>query len=182
MDSLDHKERERRSNDLIAVFNPTMEDYAVVWNGYKHVVPNCNRNTGSGVGMKVLPRYIAEKYCTEMTDKLILNSAALAVAKENDERVNKRKLKKMDAWEEQLAFERPLMVDNADLRREILPTLWKGLVEHYGMEGTVDASAQKVETRLTDEQIFDELDTPYQPVEEAAPVSPTEAAAAEVAE
>ena len=177
--TLDHRELARRANDLIAVFNPTTEDFVVLWDGYKNVIPNCNKDIGHGPGVRVVPRYIAENYVTKMTDQIILKKAKIAVESENKERVEKRKMKAMDAWEEQLVFERPLMVDNEDLRREILPTLWKGVVEQFGMDDVVTAP-EKVDFRPIDERLLEELDRPYQAP--AQTLSAHEDAISEVAE
>jgi hypothetical protein len=65
------RELYRRSLDSIRVYNPTDEDYFVEWDGHNHRVPGKNKDTGEGKGMRILPRYIAEKYCREMKNKLI---------------------------------------------------------------------------------------------------------------
>jgi hypothetical protein len=63
-DGIDHRELERRSQDRLKVLNPTKQDHVVVWDGFVHKVP--------AGGDAIFPRYIAEKYMREATDRLLI--------------------------------------------------------------------------------------------------------------
>ncbi|OGU80424.1 MAG: hypothetical protein A2W11_00725 [Ignavibacteria bacterium RBG_16_35_7] len=129
-----HRELYRRSQDSIRVYNPTDKDYLVDWDGHKHRIPNKNRNDGWGQGMRILPRYIAEKYCREMKNQLIneLNEKKLQDIK--------NKLEKSGAtdvlYNANLLMERShdFRTDNQDLIRKYYEILWLGIEEEFGLD------------------------------------------------
>lgn len=54
----DHRKLERKSQDTIAVYNPTGSLFVVLWNSFQNVIPARTKNIGHGPGAAHLPRYI----------------------------------------------------------------------------------------------------------------------------
>ena len=74
------RELHRRSLDSIVIYNPLEEDYTVIWDKFRHVVPSKSE--------RAFPRYIAMKYIKEITDRLIY--------KEEDEKIKEHNSKRAD--------------------------------------------------------------------------------------
>ncbi len=128
------KELERRSMDSIRVFNPTDTDYYVEWDGYKHRVPGKNKDEGIGKGMRVLPRYIAEKYVREMKNLLInqMNDKRLADIKEKLQKAGTADI----VWNANTELERQhdVRTDNPELVKKYYEICWLGVEQEYGMD------------------------------------------------
>ena len=75
--AFDLREMERRSQDQIIVNNHSDEPQTVLWNSFVHTVPPHS--------YAIFPRYLAEKYLTEQTAR-ILNEITKKAIKEEDER------------------------------------------------------------------------------------------------
>lgn len=162
-----HRELYRRSLDSIRVYNPTDKDFIVVWDKFKHIVPNKNKDMGYGNGQKVLPRYIAQKYAKDIKNQIINNMA--------DEELNALKKK----YEEQ-GVENPLLkanlsvegkreyrTDNQELISKIYKQVWLGVEEEYGLtaEEKETKSDGQIDSRPIEEQILDNMDKKYVPEE-----------------
>jgi hypothetical protein len=123
---------ERRSNDLLRVYNPTNERYVVEWdrkNGTK-LFPIESKTE------EVFIRYIAEKYIREMFDKIIIEDADKAVRKENQRRI-KAGMAEMDKTlktGEQEQFESKFYVGNDQRAKEIVALLYVGLETEFGVD------------------------------------------------
>ena len=130
-------EIERKSQDLIRVYNPLNEDYVITWD--KSSPAGAKLFRVKAKKEEVLIRWIAKKYIQEMAQKLITSNADEAVKKENERRI-KAGIAKMDTHTEQVAFETPLLrID--DLRyKEILALLYVGIEREYGID--VEAEAE----------------------------------------
>lgn len=115
----------RKSLDECKVFNPTSENYTVYWDKFPHSVP--------ANGEAILPRYIANKYLKEMTDKKLTNRSDENVKMENERRV-KKGMALMDKHTEQPAFESNFAINKPEAREPILRSLWGGVVKAYGMD------------------------------------------------
>jgi hypothetical protein len=162
-----HRELYRRSLDSIRVFNPTDEDFIVVWDKFKHIVPSKNKDMSYGKGQKVLPRYIAEKYARSIKDKMIHEMAD-------------KKLEQLKESYEKQGSEDPLLkanltierrreyrTDNRELIKEIYAQIWLGVEEEYGLlaEEKKTANDGKIDTRPVEEQILSGMDKKYVPEE-----------------
>lgn len=129
-----HREQRRKSQDLIRVKNPTLQDYVLIWDTEKFLVPNMNKDMGWGKGMRVMQRYLAEKYAREMKDKLILSV--------QDEKLLeiKDKLAKSGATEisfnanSQLTSVQGIRSDSPELSERYYEMLWLGIEEEFGMD------------------------------------------------
>ena len=127
------REMLRKSLDRCKVLNPTSEDYTVYWDKFPHLVP--------ANGEAVFPRYIAQKYLKEMTDKLLTFRSDENVRMENERRI-KKGMALMDKHTEQPAFESKFAINQPELRKPVIVTLWGGVVEEYGKNlPTEEASA-----------------------------------------
>jgi hypothetical protein len=180
--SIDHRELERKSRDTLAVYNPTDEDYTVYWDGFGFVIPRATKDNGHGPGIAYLPRYIAVNYLSQMTDKLIMDEVNRRVREENEDRIKKRKQNAMNHWEERLIFERSLMPDNEILRKQWLPTLFKGIVDQYGATTLPQQreGGRQRDLRPLDEQLLEEMDRTYTPPQPPSPERDHDAAVQEI--
>lgn len=140
------RELERRSQDILVVYNPTQNDFEVVWDQYVNVV-TAKKETN-------LPRYIAEKYIKEMTDALIGDENIHRVNIENDKRL-KFGQKALDPQEREI-FD--LRSDNAELRKKYIGQLYRGVSREYGKDvyETPKMKAQKLVK--TDADLMAEVD------------------------
>lgn len=141
-----HNELERRANDLLRVYNPTDEDYIVIW----------DKKSGGKVFRvrakqeEVLFRYIAEKYIREMFQKLINEEVEKAVLKANEERIAKG-MAEMTKYAEQYRFESPLINPTSDKAKRIISILYVGVDREYGVDREFGEEASAPQ----DKPIFD---------------------------
>jgi ABC-type Fe3+-citrate transport system substrate-binding protein len=149
--SIDLREMARKAQDRLRVLNPTDEDYNVAWDGYLHSVP-AKREA-------IFPRYLANKYIQEMTDKILVKAQDDAVRLENEKRKELGK-EEMEKWQEQHTFEDKYRfahgVANPEARKQVMKSLYGGLVEEYGLNISVQ-NATKSNLSPSDEQLLDEI-------------------------
>ena len=155
------KELERRSRDTLMVYNPTDQDFPVVWEGMtEYVVPANSKDKGYGLGRLPVPRYIAEKYAREMAIFQIN-----VYAKEIVSDYKKKYTGSPTEWpkiEENLA---PRTNDTNLLKKYMTPLI-VGIVKEYGFEPGVAVEPPAPPSGNTIEKdIFDELVTNLSPVE-----------------
>lgn len=124
-----HQEQERRSGDLLRVYNPTDEDYVIEWDRRG----GTKRFRVKAKGEEVMTRFIAEKYIREMYQKIITEEADVAVLKENQRRVEKG-LAEMNKWDEQYRFENPLLNVKSERARQIISLLYVGVESEWGVD------------------------------------------------
>ncbi|TVL99576.1 MAG: hypothetical protein CV087_17615 [Candidatus Brocadia sp. WS118] len=144
-----HIEQRRKSQDLIRVYNPTEEDYVLIWDRERFVVPNKNKDTGYGKGMRVMQRYLAEKFTKEIVDKIILTK--------QDEKLKelKEKLNKQGAVDIDFHANRQLMgvdqirSDSPAVRHPLEDIVWLGIEEEFGMDKDL-VEEEAVSTTLVD--------------------------------
>lgn len=150
------REMARKANDRIKVFNDTNEDYVVTWDKYPHRVP--------ANGEAILPRYIAKKYVTEMTDKKLNYISDENVRMENARRI-KKGMAVMNKHEEQPVFEAKFAINQPQLRKPIIASLWGGVVEEFGIDQLPkEEGVRPQDTRPLDDQLLDEIETIKAPV------------------
>ena len=153
--SIIHKELERRSQDRIKVANPTSEDYEVIWDGYAFTVP--------ANGTAIHPRYIAEKYVKEMTEKVITDMADSKIDEINEQREKEGK-EKMTAQQREI---KELRTSNKALRDYLEDKLDLGVVEEYGV-GVEKVRGELPKAKL-DKRLKSELDEVLTDVETTKP-------------
>jgi len=127
-----HKEQRRRSQDLIRVANPTEKDYVLVWEDQKFIIPSKDNDKGWGKGMRVMQRYLAQKYTKELTDKIIMEKGD----KELEERKNKlRDRGDVDpTYNANIQLQYAGRTDDSKTREPIEDTLWMGIEEEFGVD------------------------------------------------
>ena len=138
----------RKSLDECRVFNKSSEDYTVYWDKFPHNVP--------ADGEAILPRYIANKYLKEMTDKLLMFRSDENVRMENERRV-KKGMALMDKHTEQPAFEANFAINKPELRKPVLTSLWGGVVKEYGKDVSFSTAGQS-EIASTDADLLAEIE------------------------
>ena len=154
------KEMQRRSLDLLIVHNPLDEPYVVVWDGTeRHVIPASRDDRGYGEGNQMVTRYIAEKYMTEMANKIMTMEIDTAVSRENAKRVREGK-QPMTKYQggEQIEFEK--RIDDPVRRKEVMTTLFVRVEREYaaGFEEVVEEPKRDtIAFRGADNTIFDEI-------------------------
>ncbi len=121
----------RRSLDECKVFNPTSEDYVLMWDNFPHRIP--------ANGEAILVRYLCDRYMTEMTDKILTFRSDENVRMENERRV-KKGMAIMDKHTEQPAFEMKFAINQPELRLPVLKTLWGGVVRLYGKDSPIEGT------------------------------------------
>lgn len=142
--SIIHRELERRSQDRLRVANPTSEDYEVIWDGYVFKVA-ANETA-------VFPRYIADKYTREMTDRIITDMADSKMDEANDKREGEGK-EKMTPQQREV---KELRTSNEALRDYLKKKLLLGVVEEHGV-GVQKAKGELAKPKL-DRRLQTELD------------------------
>ena len=123
---------ERRSNDLLRIYNPTDERYRVEWdrkNGTKLFPIEAKSEA-------VWPRYIAEKDIREMFNKMGGADADGAGRKENERRikVGMAAMDKTLKTGEQEQFESKFYMGNDTKAKEIIALLYMGIETEFGVD------------------------------------------------
>jgi len=165
------REMYRTSLDSIRVYNPTNNDFTIVWDGFRHTVPNRDKDVGFGKGQKVMPRYLAMKWCRDMKNKLIGEEAEILVRELIERASEDMKLKyQTDPYEKQKLYDRtPTINDEAGIKR-IYDMIWLGVEERYGIEEEEVKSDGMEDQRPIEEQILDSLNRPVKkPAPEVKP-------------
>ncbi|KKK52283.1 hypothetical protein LCGC14_3106480 [marine sediment metagenome] len=139
------QELERRTNDLLRVYNPLDEDRIVKWdkkNGTKLF-----RFPKKEEAVHV--RYIAEKFIRETYQYIITTKADEAVKEENERRV-KAGMATMDKTlrtGEQEAFEKKFYIPGDDKAKEIVAILYMGIETEFGVDRDQPAQAETTDTK-----------------------------------
>jgi len=170
------REMYRSSMDLIRVYNPTDEDFSIIWGEFKHVVPNKNKDIGYGKGQRVVQRYLAMWYLKHMADHII-NQKQDAELRKVHAQLEKEGVEDSLLKANQLVErKRELRTDNQEEIKKIAEVIWLGLEERFGLDEQM-AGATKAEIqdqRPIHEQIADTLKNKrVAPVETAEPVRNT---------
>jgi hypothetical protein len=147
----------RRANDNLRVYNPTSEDYVVVWDraeaGGGFLVPNRDKDIGYGKGQAVHIRYVAEKYAREMADKILGEKMVAAVIAENDRR-EARGVAKLTKYGEEFNFTANIRPDNVEMRTKLMNILVVGIESRFGGYTTPTDNQPKRDPKSMDEQIL----------------------------
>ena len=162
--SIDQRERVRKSFDKIKVLNPTDRDRSTVWDGFHHIV--------KAHSYAILDRFLAEKYLEEFCKEIITQRADSAVKAENKRRVENGMaiMDKTRKTGEQYEFETPFYANwNASfpaIVREL--GLYGGIEQEYGLEYVPQAPPQN--TQIVG-SLIDDLEKTPAPIK-VAPASP----------
>lgn len=128
--SIDHRERVRRSYNKHRVNNPFDKDYSTIWDGFHHVV--------KAHSYAILEEFLANKWLEEQCERIITEKADKAVKAENERRRtnNQLPLDRTRKTGEQLEFESPFYAGWRESFPKIIKEygLYGGLVEEYGMQ------------------------------------------------
>src|ERR1700722_1219048 len=129
--SLVRREMERKSKDLIRVYNPTDYPFRFTWDSYPIVIP--------AKGHKDIERYLAEVYLRKMSQKLIGEDQLLKGKELLDKRMKDFGTGFQDKYiENQEVWNRVPKINDEKLIDEYAKILVVGLVEEYGIEDVVD--------------------------------------------
>ncbi len=148
------REMERKSQDILKIFNSQEKDYSLTYDARQWVVPNKDNDLGYGKGCLDVPRYIANHYFKHMIDGLINEESDKLVAKA-------KKTYKGGHWpEEELKI--ALRTSNPELRKKYLKILYRGVVREFALaEAPLDvAPPKKKDDRPLDEQLLEDIDAP----------------------
>ena len=158
------RELHRKSLDSIVVYNPLEDDFTVVWDKFRHIIPAKSE--------RAFPRYIAMKYIREITDKLIYNEEADKVADANDKR-NDRGMPPLTPQErDQYALQYGLTTANEEKRKEIFKTVYVGIGEEYGVDTSAgEVKREKKDTRTFEERMLDEMEKDAPPAKVKAVIT-----------
>lgn len=128
--SIDVKERVRKSLDKIRINNPFDYDLTVVWDGFFHVI--------RAKSFAIVERYLADKYLMEQC-KRIITERTDKLMKEEDARRKSNNQLPMDRTMltgEKLAFESEHYLGWTSRFKDIIKEygLYGGIAEEYGMQ------------------------------------------------
>jgi hypothetical protein len=152
------RERERASNDVMEVYNPTREDFIQRFNQYNHLIPNQDKDIGFGNGKAHLLRYIAKLYFTHMIDKILTDEADQHILTINNIR-KKRGQPELNPQERERE-ETPYRTDNKEKRAKWMKVLFKGIVKKHGMDVPVPEVEQaSTDARPMDDVLLEQLET-----------------------
>jgi hypothetical protein len=165
------REMYRTSLDSIRVYNPTDTDFTIVWDGFKHTVPSKSKDTGFGPGQRVMPRYLAMKWCRDMKNKIMGEESEKKVQEMIASASQDMKIKyEADPLERQKLYGMtPTINDPKEIQR-IYDIIWLGVEERYGIEQESTQAGEVEDQRPVEEQILDSLN---RPVKKTAPIAAT---------
>lgn len=128
--SIDTRERVRKSFDKIRVNNPFDIPYSTIWDGFHHVVP--------AKSFAILDRFLAEKWLEEQCKRIVTEKADNAVKVENKRRIEHGMaiMDKTRKTGEQYEFETPFYANWTAGFANIIKEygLYGGIIQEYGME------------------------------------------------
>ena len=152
------REMERTSMDQIRIYNPTDEDFYIVWDSHKFLVPNKNKShMGQPKGHAVVFRYLAEWYKKHMTDKMINDKQDMKLA-ELKEKYDKAGVED-GVLKAHLDVERnrSLRTDNETEVARIADIIWLGLEQRFGMDDMIQDSGEKIDKLSVHEKVSEAL-------------------------
>ncbi len=144
-------EQVRRSNDIVRVYNPTEEDFVVVWEGFRHKVP--------AKGTLDTVRYIAETYMRDMHVKLVNEENQ----KKGEEMLAKRSKSGAQPFESkwhenQEIWNKLPKTDDRELKAKNYDILLVGMVKEFGKDDIPTRSGNvPLDLRSDDEKILESL-------------------------
>lgn len=162
-----HNEQRRRSQDLIRVKNPTDKDFILIYENERFIIPNKYKDIGYGPGMRVMQRYLAERYTKKIVDQLIFGEADQKLE------ATKEKLTKRGATDIEYNANMEMMnvkgmrSDNPEVRRPFEDDIWMGIEEEFGVDKdyVITEDVKPMEfvdpfARLKDKRVSDKIKSP----------------------
>lgn len=159
-----HQEQRRKSLDMVRVYNPTDEDFNFVYDGYRQMVPNKNKDIGYGKGMRVLQRFVAEYYTKHIVDKMIIEKSDTKL-KEVKDAMEKRGAADIEFNANQQVMNQ-YRVDDIQLREPLEDQVLLGTEEEYGLNDLAETVEPKKEfnadpmERLRNKKYVSPIETP----------------------
>lgn len=148
------RELERRSLDIIRVYNPLEHTFPFMYNRYWHRIP--------AKSTKDLPRYLAIHFFKHICDKMIgdqINTEGEALKALREKQMGKQFL---DHYEENVQiWDRTPKMNDPELIEQIKKVVIKGIVEEYGMdepEPELREFDKPLDFRPLHEQVFATID------------------------
>jgi hypothetical protein len=136
------KEMNRRKMDSFEVYNPTDEDFPIVWDSTEIYLIPANST-------KIVPRYIHDQYLRQMTDSLL--------TKKSKEEMSKLLSKKWIPHHERETIE--LRTDNEQERLEIYKVLSHGKKSDFGRDVQyISTNTKPVENKSLEERLLEALE------------------------
>ena len=151
------RELERRSKDKILIHNPTTEDYILNYDGYKHPVPNRNKDIGYGKGNRVVERFLAQNYLRHMTNQLLQKRIDREVDKELARRMEQGHPAPTPYEKNQIingVVGRIGRTNNPKNRAEVMKSLYLGVHEKFGRDAIPSDKAEAEKPTRTSEFDF----------------------------
>ncbi len=145
------EELERRSEDLISIFNPFDESYICYWNSYGNELPPRQ--------VSIHVRYIAEKAMGEMIDLILSKKASDDIKRINDKR-HKEGQPLLTPRERERIEEGPeYKISEKKLRAPYVREMWRGIFKE-NLHTLVLPGKQLLpqDTRPIDEQLIEQID------------------------
>lgn len=155
------RELERHSKDIVMVHNPLDKDYVCVWDKFKHVVPNCNRDIGFGKGNNELQFYIARKYFNEMKD-IMINMSNQKIAEKRIEAKEKSGANFETKWHEQVVWNNLPRTNDRKVVDNLFEQLWLGIVREFGMD-VEENSTPMADYKSEEEHMNEMMSKKYMP-------------------
>lgn len=150
------REMYRRSMDSIRVANPTPQNYFVEWDGFKHAVP--------ANGQTTLPRYLAEKYCLEMKNKLINEEGQRVGEKMIADRRKKGLPEFTDkSVENREIWDKVPRTNDKKLIEKWYAVLWLGIESEYGLDQEPGNVLAPASSDPLEDQVLKSLNRRYVP-------------------
>ena len=147
------REMERKSRDIIRIYNPLDQRFKWLFDGYPYTI--------EPKSTKDVERYIARLYFDKMSQYIIgqmgLSQGEGLIA----ERAKKGLPDFLDKYEENRAvWDKVPRLDDRKLLEKLASELILGLVEEYGfdIEPEVEKPISKADMRTLQEQVFDTMD------------------------
>lgn len=147
------REMERKSKDIIRIYNPLEQRFKWYFDGFPHVIePKATKD---------VERYLARLYFDKMSQYIIGQLGQT----QGEQMIEKRKAEGkpdfLDKYEENRAiWDKVPKLNDPKLLAKLADELIVGLVEEYGLE-VEDEPEQRLsqkDTRTLQEQIFDSMD------------------------
>jgi hypothetical protein len=155
------RELERHSKDIVMVHNPLDKDYTCIWDKFKHVIPNCNRDIGFGKGNNELPFYIARKYFNEMKD-IMVNTSNQKIVEKRIEIKEKSGANFETKWHEQTVWNNLPRTNDRKVVDSLFEELWLGIVREFGLD-EVENEVPMADFKTEEEHMNDMMNKKFMP-------------------
>lgn len=154
------RELERRSQDILKVYNFLNEPFTIVYDGYKHTVEPKKEAE--------FPRYLAERFVKKIVTHQINGEIKEALAEEDAKRQGKGFDIMTPQEQDQYVVRHGLKTDNPERIEKYTALSYKGLVKEYGKETVSSEKKVKEDRARTTESIMEQIEKAGGQMEEIA--------------